>query len=77
MSFEKELESLLNRYSKENESNTPDWVLSDYIQNCLAAFNTATQQREAWYGRDPRPSVITDPDPGPLVKQTDPAPEEK
>ena len=55
-SFSKELQNLLNRYSKENNSNTPDFVLAAYIENCLTAFNVAIQQREAFYGRDPRPT---------------------
>ena len=54
--FEEELESLINRHSKENESNTPDFILAQYIAGCFAVFNTAVQQRERWYGRDPRPT---------------------
>lgn len=57
--FEQELMALINRYSKENDSNTPDWILAQYLLGCLAAFNVATQQRENWYQRDPRPSEIT------------------
>jgi len=53
--FEKELKALINRYSVENESNTPDWLLAQYLMGCLAAFTVAVQQRENWYGRDPRP----------------------
>lgn len=54
--FEKELQALLNRYSAENESNTPDFILAQYLIGCLRAWNTAVQQRETWYGRDARPS---------------------
>jgi len=57
MSFETELCQLLNRYSGENDSNTPDFILCQYIITSLAAFNTAVQQRETWYGRDARPSA--------------------
>lgn len=56
--FEKELEVLINRHSMENESNTPDWLLAQYLLGCLAAFTVATQQRETFYGRDPRPSAL-------------------
>jgi len=52
--FEKELEALINKHSLENESNTPDWILAQYLIGCLAAFTTATRQRESWYGRDPK-----------------------
>ena len=57
-SFEKELGDLINKYSIENESNTPDWLLAQYLVSCVKAFTTATQQRETWYGRDPRPTTI-------------------
>lgn len=48
--FEKELASLLNRYSKENVSNTPDFILVNYLVSCLQAFEVATNTRESWYG---------------------------
>lgn len=56
MTFEKELAALINKYSVENASNTPDWILAQYVVACLLAWATATQQRETWYDRDPRPS---------------------
>jgi hypothetical protein len=52
MDFKKELTNLINCHSKENESNTPDHILANYIENCLHAFIEATQQRETWYGKD-------------------------
>lgn len=48
MNFERELESLINRYSMENHSNTPDFILAQYIIGCLATYATTIQQREAW-----------------------------
>jgi hypothetical protein len=54
--FYKELESLINRHCMENHSNTPDWILAQYIEGCLNAYTTAIQQRETWYGRDARPT---------------------
>jgi len=56
VTFEKELETLINRHCKENGSNTPDFILAQYMSNCLQAFNTATLQRETWHGRNPRPA---------------------
>lgn len=55
--FERELSSAINRCSQENASNTPDFILAQYLGGCLAAFNQAVQQRETWYGRDGRPST--------------------
>ena len=54
--LEKEVASLLNRHSRENASNTPDFILAQYLLGCLAVFNQAVQQRETWYGRDARPT---------------------
>jgi hypothetical protein len=56
--FEKELESLINRCSQENASNTPDFILAEFLIQCLSAWNVGVQQRETWYGRDPRPSEV-------------------
>lgn len=43
-----ELRALLNRASRENESNTPDFILAGYLMNCLEAFEDATRQREGF-----------------------------
>jgi hypothetical protein len=56
MTFEKELRELINKHNEEGASNTPDFILAQYLEACLAAFNTATQQRETWYGRNAAPS---------------------
>jgi hypothetical protein len=50
--FMDELASLLNRYSKENGSDTPDFILAQYLSDCLAAWNRAVNERTEWYGRD-------------------------
>lgn len=53
MDFERELQSLINSCSKENDSNTPDFILAKYVQNCLDSFTSATIQRDTWYGYKP------------------------
>lgn len=47
--FQKELEQLINRFSMENASNTPDYILAHYLMGCLTAFNTAMGDRSRWY----------------------------
>ena len=47
--FEKDLATLINRYSKENKSNTPDIMLAEYLSMCLVAFTTITKRRDIWY----------------------------
>ena len=46
LGFEKELEQLINKYSIENESNTPDFILASYLRDCLNAFNKITEERD-------------------------------
>lgn len=48
--FREELTSLINQHSLENGSNTPDFILSTYLADCLAAYDKATRRRSKWYG---------------------------
>lgn len=50
--FREKLENLINQHSKENGSNTPDFILADYLQDCLTAFDKAVKSREKWYNRE-------------------------
>jgi hypothetical protein len=50
-----ELAALLNRHSQENFSNTPDFILAEYLLDCLNAWNKAAAYRDAWYGVELRP----------------------
>ncbi len=52
MTFAAELEMLINKHSKENESDTPDFILAEYILNCLKAFDHATNERTKWYSEN-------------------------
>lgn len=51
LTLAEELRAVLNRHSSENNSNTPDWILADYLTACLDAFNEAVKKRASWYGR--------------------------
>lgn len=48
--FQDELAAVINRYSRDTESNTPDWILANYIDGCLKNFAAAIREREQWYG---------------------------
>jgi hypothetical protein len=50
--FYAELEKLINRYSQENLSDTPDFILAAFLRGCLESFNSATRRRDDWYKRD-------------------------
>lgn len=47
-----ELETLLNSESMENGSNTPDFILAEYLIGCLENFDKTVNARETWYGRN-------------------------
>lgn len=49
--FVQDLEAVINRHSKENGSDTPDFILAQYLEGCLATFDTTMVARERWYGR--------------------------
>ena len=55
MEFKKDLEAVINKHSMENGSNTPDWVLTEYLISCLDAFDQTTKKRDTWYDIAPRP----------------------
>ena len=50
MAFHEDLRTAINANSMENGSNTPDWVLRDFLCDCLDAWNTATNARRDWSG---------------------------
>ena len=47
--FRIKLENLINQESMENGSNTPDFILAEYLCDCLKIFDKATRRREIWY----------------------------
>jgi hypothetical protein len=47
----RDLAEVINRHSRENGSNTPDYVLAQYLCQCLDAFDMAVNLRAAFYGR--------------------------
>lgn len=51
--FEDQLRALLNTWSMENSSNTPDFVLCQFMAGSLEAFDGAVRQRDNWYGFKP------------------------
>lgn len=51
--FITELTGLINKYSLENHSNTPDFILSKYLQRCLGVWTECVTHRDKWYGFKP------------------------
>lgn len=49
LTFEQELTHLINKYSMENLSRTPDFILAYYLKDCLFAYQNAQQRRLEYY----------------------------
>ena len=56
--FRKELAAVINSHSKENGSNTPDFILAEYLEACLENFDNIVSKREVWYERPPSEHAI-------------------
>lgn len=50
--FEKDLTALINRHSREQDSDTPDFILAKFLVGCLASYNAAVISRDGWWGRE-------------------------
>ena len=48
--LDQELTGLLNRFCQENGSETPDYILADYMLGCLRVLERAVIERSRWYG---------------------------
>ena len=49
--FRNDLESLINTHSLEGiGGDTPDFILADYLTECLVNFGNAVKIRTKWYG---------------------------
>ena len=49
-SFRKELSDLINSHWKETGSDTSDFILAEYLDDCLSAFDKAVKRRREWWG---------------------------
>lgn len=60
--FVHEIASVVNKYSLENDSNTPDIIIGEYLYQCLEAYNNTIKLRNDWYYRADRVKVgVIDP----------------
>ena len=51
--FIKELEDLINRHSLENGSDTLDFLLANYLSECLGVYSRIVKKRDKWYNFKP------------------------
>lgn len=46
--FQREVELLINRLSLENGSNTPDFILAEYLTDQLRSYDFISTKKEAY-----------------------------
>ncbi len=56
--FRASLTALINRFSKENASDTPDFILAGFLEGALELFDRTVVRREEWHGRGARIAPI-------------------
>ncbi|MFH2143072.1 MAG: hypothetical protein ABIJ97_11650 [Bacteroidota bacterium] len=47
--FYTELRALINKYSLENGSDAPDFIIADYLINCLQVLNETAKNLDKFY----------------------------
>jgi hypothetical protein len=50
--FARELKKLINKYSLENDSDTPDFILTEHLIQTLELFHQTSNMRRGWYSDD-------------------------
>ena len=58
MTFEQELRELINRHCLESTSNSPDYILAEFVLDSLDAFDSATKKRDDHYGENREPKKV-------------------
>lgn len=48
--FRKELIDIISKNNLDGESNTPDFILADYLMKCFETFADITDQNKKWHG---------------------------
>ena len=54
----KGITDLLNKTCSENASNTPDFILAEFLLDCLYAFNRSVNKRNKWYKKEPNETTV-------------------
>lgn len=47
--FQEALQHVINLYNEESRSDTPDFLLTEYLISCLNTWSYITRQRDKWY----------------------------
>ena len=70
MSLQSDIKNILNKHYAENESDTPDFILAEYLIQCLGSFNKSTVKRDKWYRVRLEPTKVGQIKPNIIIKNT-------
>jgi hypothetical protein len=51
-----DLERLLNSHSAESNSNTPDFILAEFLMRSLEVWDCCVKERDKYFGRQEDPA---------------------
>ena len=49
--LKKDIEVLINKYNYDAMTDTPDFVLAEYLMNCLRNYLVTKYNTEEWFGK--------------------------
>lgn len=58
--FIEELCDLINCHNVDTWLDTPDFIISEYLQGCLNNLRAVTQRRDNWFSKDDEEKLETD-----------------
>ena len=57
--FRDELTKLINEHSVEQCGDVPDYILAQYLCDCIEALHNAAKRRDRWFGVDHRVKTVS------------------
>lgn len=49
--LEKEIENLMNKYNIDTITDTPDFIIAEYLMTCLRNYLVTKNKVEKWFGK--------------------------
>jgi hypothetical protein len=54
--FKTDLTKIINFHSMGKKAQVPDFIIADYLMNCLKAFDNTMIDLDKWYNQEPNPT---------------------
>jgi hypothetical protein len=62
--LKREITAAINRANRENESDTPDFILAQFMLASLEAFEAAMEARKYWFDKEKQTTFFIETDGG-------------